>query len=99
MHFKEVADLKIKAEIQKIKNEIEKFVVWIFQHHEESSRSGSKVIHDGVWGTHRYEEFEISNALSKWNIEKTELFNENEIDILKKAANKFEDLVKAAYAL
>ena len=60
MHFKEVADLKIKAEIQKIKNEIEKFVEWIFQHHEDSSRSGSKVIHDGVWGTHRYEEFEIA---------------------------------------
>ena len=44
-------------------------------------------------------EFEISKALSGWNIEITELFNENEIDLLKKAANKFEDLVKPAYAL
>mgnify|MGYP001560210954 CR=1 FL=1 len=43
-------------------------------------------------------EFEISKALSGWNIEKTELFNENEISLLKKAANKFEDIVKQAYA-
>ena len=39
-------------------------------------------------------EFEISNALSRWNIEKTELFNENEKDLLKKAAKKFEDLIE-----
>lgn len=43
-------------------------------------------------------EFEISNALSNWDVEKTELFNKNEIDLLKKAAKRFEDLVKAAYA-
>lgn len=45
------------------------------------------------------DEFEISNALSQWNIEETELFNEKDIDLLKKAAKKFTDLVKAAYAL
>lgn len=60
MHFKEVSDPDVKAAIKKITGEIEDFVEWIFQHHEDSSRPVSKVIHDAVWGTHRYEDFEIA---------------------------------------
>lgn len=60
MHFKSITDPEIKEEIKKVTSEIENFVEWIFQHHKDSSRHGSKVIHDGVWGTHRYEDFEIA---------------------------------------
>ncbi len=60
MHFKNVTTPEEKKKIQEVTDEIETFVKWIFQHHKDSSRRGSKVIHDGVWGTHRYEDFEIA---------------------------------------
>ena len=44
------------------------------------------------------DEFEISDALSKWNIEETTLFNEQEIELLKHTAKEFKELVKAAHA-
>ncbi len=40
--------------------EIEQFVEWIFQHHKYEKPRGAKVIHDGVWGTNRYNNLEIS---------------------------------------
>lgn len=60
MHFKEVTEPEIKEKIDNIRSEIESFVKLMFQHHEDHSRPGSKVIHDGVWGTHRYEDYEIA---------------------------------------
>lgn len=60
MHFNEITNEEEKAKVNKILKEIESFVEWIFQHHVDNSRRESKVIHDGVWGTHRYENFEIA---------------------------------------
>lgn len=60
MHFREITDEHEKKKFQQIETEIEDFAKYIFQHHVDSSRHGSKVIHDGVWGTHRYEDFEIA---------------------------------------
>ncbi|MFZ5341078.1 MAG: HD domain-containing protein [Patescibacteria group bacterium] len=45
---------------EKLFEEINSFSEWIFQHHTHHRPRGSKVIHDGVWGTSRYNEFEIS---------------------------------------
>lgn len=60
MHFKRVLDPQIKKKINEIREDVENFVVWIFQHHVDCSRAGSKVIHDGVWGTNSFENFEIA---------------------------------------
>ena len=60
MHFKKVTDLRTKKEIDGIRKDVESFVEWIFQHHKDYSRAGRKVIHDGVWGTTSFENFEIA---------------------------------------
>lgn len=62
MHFIEINEKSnpdLKKKIDVVREEIESFVKWIFQHHDDSSRRGGKVVHDGVWGTHRYGDFEI----------------------------------------
>ena len=54
-------EIKEKDEdIRKLVNEIEQFSVWIFSHHSNSLPRASKVIHDSVWGTHRYQPYEIA---------------------------------------
>ena len=46
--------------ITPLREEVEKYVSWIFQHHKYRKPRGAKVIHDGVWGTNRYNDFEVS---------------------------------------
>ncbi|MBU0993832.1 MAG: HD domain-containing protein [Proteobacteria bacterium] len=48
------------AQLHQLFKEINTFSEWIFQHHEYKRPRGAKVIHDGVWGTSRYNDFEIS---------------------------------------
>lgn len=48
-------------QLEEINKDIENFVQWIFQHHRDTTTYlKSKVIHDGVWGTHRFENYEIA---------------------------------------
>lgn len=46
--------------IQTLLEDVENYAEWIFQHHTLRKPRGPKVIHDGVWGTSRYNNFEIS---------------------------------------
>jgi uncharacterized protein len=50
----------ISNEVEEFFSEINEFSRWIFQHHKYEPPRGAKVIHDGVWGTSRYNNFEIS---------------------------------------
>ena len=56
-HFDDVkhSDTDIKTLV----DGVEDFAQWIFLHYKRESVRASKVIHDGVWGTHRFEAFEI----------------------------------------
>jgi uncharacterized protein len=56
-HFHEAKAKDLQ--IQQVVGEIEKFTRWIFQHHKVIPVRASKVIHDSVWGTERFEDFEI----------------------------------------
>lgn len=47
-------------EILRIKEEAETYTKWIFSHHDDKTVRAGKVIHDCVWGTHRFEDFEIA---------------------------------------
>lgn len=49
----------LDSDIKVFKNDIEKFAEWIFLHYTKENVRTGKVIHDGVWGTHRFETFEI----------------------------------------
>ena len=40
--------------------DIDQFSKWIFSHHNNEQPRASKVIHDSVWGTNRYESYEIA---------------------------------------
>lgn len=60
MHINDIIESSEKTKLEEIIKEIEHFVEWIFCHHEDRSRRTGKVIHDGVWGTHRYKDFEIA---------------------------------------
>jgi uncharacterized protein len=47
-------------DIKRLVDDIAKFSKWIFLHHKNIQPRASKVIHDSVWGTHRYEAYEIA---------------------------------------
>jgi HD superfamily phosphohydrolase len=43
-----------------IKDEIDKYVVHMFKHHDEPNVRDGKVIHDAIWGTRRFKDYEVA---------------------------------------
>ena len=57
-HFDEIKNED--PDVVALVKEIDQFTKWIFVHHNNARPRSSKVIHDSVWGTNRYESYEVA---------------------------------------